>query len=190
MDWLLHFTSLPNLHPAVVHFPIALAPVALLFDLMALAQRSRRSEWIRAANAVWVLAALGALVAFWAGGEAEDSLTTGLSAAAHARIENHSEWASATLWAFGSIAVLRLILSRWFEKSTWKLVIVAALGLVGVGLVAYTADLGGDLVYRHGIAVERPTESETATPSASASSDEREEPSATLTPLRASTRSS
>ena len=43
-DALLGLTSLPNLHPALVHFPIALAAVALLFDASVLARR----RWISA----------------------------------------------------------------------------------------------------------------------------------------------
>ena len=36
------YTSLPNLHPALVHFPIALLPTAVLFDLLAVSIQKQK----------------------------------------------------------------------------------------------------------------------------------------------------
>lgn len=53
-------TSLPNLHPAAVHFPLALLPAAVLFEALSLALR-RRAAWAeRAACGLYVASALGA----------------------------------------------------------------------------------------------------------------------------------
>lgn len=175
MDLLEQLTALPNLHPALVHFPIALAPVALLLDLAALLQRSRRSDWVRAATALWVLAALGAWAAWWAGGRAADSLV-GLSAQAQARIGTHSDWGLYTLWTFAVIALLRLLAGRRLGNGRGTLAVATALGLGASALVAYTADLGGGLVYRLGVAVERPATDRAAPPS-----DDGESPGATET---------
>lgn len=147
--------SLPNLHPAVVHFPAALVPVAALLDLAALSLRSK--TWLdRAAATVWVLAALGTGGAYWAGRQAADSLTVPPRIQPH--IVEHSDWAWWTLWAVVLLALARLVLAAWDADSErlrrlplrW-LVWMGSLG--GVALVFYTADLGGGLVYQHEVAV-------------------------------------
>ena len=64
LEQLLSMTALPNLHPALVHFPIALLPMALLFEILGLT--FRRQDWLeRAAVSLYAAAALGALVALW-----------------------------------------------------------------------------------------------------------------------------
>jgi uncharacterized membrane protein len=51
MDALFELTALPNLHPALVHFPIALSAVTLLFDVAVFI----RGRW---ASADWSAAVL------------------------------------------------------------------------------------------------------------------------------------
>lgn len=151
MEWITSWTALPNLHPALVHFPIALLPTAALFDLAA-GLFSRHRDWLaRAATALWGLAGAGTGAAYWAGRQAADSLVD-VPPQLQAHIGHHSDWGLYTVWAVGVVAATRLVFgllrarasgSRW-----WALV-----GLGLVGLVAYTADLGGGLVYEHGVAV-------------------------------------
>ena len=63
MNPLLDMTALPNPHPALVHFPIALAAVELLFDEVALLRlRWAPAEWSVAI--LWGLAAVGVSVAY------------------------------------------------------------------------------------------------------------------------------
>lgn len=148
--------SLPNLHPAVVHFPAALVPVAALLDLAALSLRSK--AWLdRAAATVWALAALGTGAAYWAGRHAADSLT-GVPPRVQPHIAEHSDWAWWTLWAVVLLALVRLVLAAW-EAGGERLHKIPLRWLVWVGglgcvaLVFTTADLGGALVYRHQVAV-------------------------------------
>jgi len=155
--------SLPNLHPAVVHFPVALIPVAALLDLAVLSARSRR--WLdRAAATVWALAAIGAGGAYWAGRQAADSLT-GVPPQVQPHIVEHSDWAWWTLWAVVLLALARLAVTasdagadRLRKVPLRWLIWLGSLGCVA--LVLYTADLGGGLVYRHQVAVGTVDEAE------------------------------
>jgi uncharacterized membrane protein len=158
LDALLEATALPNLHPAVVHFPIALAAVALLFDVVLFA--GRRWVSLDASGAfLWVLAAAGAGAAYLAGEQAAHEAGL-LESAAEVALGRHADAALATLIALSVLALFRVWLA-WRDRDEDLAVggALRAFGLVGAlavqGLVAYTGDLGGALVYRHGIAVSR-----------------------------------
>ncbi|HZI93071.1 MAG TPA: DUF2231 domain-containing protein, partial [Patescibacteria group bacterium] len=147
--------NLPNLHPAVVHFPIALWLAAVLFDVACL--MIRRHRWIDlTATSLYAMGALGAGAAYLAGEWAEDSLID-LPASLETLVEDHSDWAWWTLIVFAVVAALRLVILRVDRGVGHRLtgvrwlVLLAALG--GTWALVETADRGGALVYRHGVAV-------------------------------------
>lgn len=161
IDWILSATELPNLHPALVHFPVALLPVAIGFDLVGLAQRLRGgSAPDGSAAALYALAALGAWAAVWAGEEARDSLS-GLPAATEALIEEHEAWARRFLYAVAAVAAARLAVEGWRRRGRQgsRGALVAARALILAGALAAlvllfgTADRGGGLVFKAGVAV-------------------------------------
>ena len=152
-------TSLPNLHPALVHFPVALLLAALGFDIACLFLR--RQVWIdRAAAALYALGALGASAAYLAGRQAADSVGN-VSPTAEVLMVEHSDWAFLTLLVFSGIGLLRIGLSWWeinqsvIRVTPLRLIILfAAIG--GQWLLFGTAERGGALVYRYGVAVAFP----------------------------------
>lgn len=154
-EWIAAHTALPNLHPALVHFPIALVPLAALFDLGAAAFERARGWLSRAGTLVWALAGLGAGAAYWAGRSAADSLV-GVDPRLQARISEHSDWGLYTLWTVGLLAALRLATAWWKVDHRAVLAVVGIAGMAASGLVARTADLGGALVFEHAIAVTLP----------------------------------
>jgi uncharacterized membrane protein len=149
-EFLTEGSALPNLHPALVHFPIALAGAALLFDLFSLV---RRGEGRRSAVVLWWLAAAVGLAAYLAGESAEEGLGV-LAPAVERAVGQHSDSAWWTLAGIGTAALLRSIaLAGWGGRSLAWLGIVAGVG--AQFLILRTADLGGALVYRHGVAVSK-----------------------------------
>jgi uncharacterized membrane protein len=153
-------TSLPNLHPAIVHLPLALLPVAFLFDAAGLLlRRVRWLDWTAAA--LYVLGALGALGAYLAGLQAEEGLGS-ISEAVEGMIEDHEEWAARAMILFLAVAATRAGVA-WKRRRqaeagalSVRLPLLAA-ALAGLGILFYAADRGGALVYRHGVAVAAPT---------------------------------
>ena len=149
--------ALPNLHPAVVHFPIALLVTALLLDLACVVTRAW--PWMdRAATALWVLGAAGLGGAYLTGDAASDQMV-GITGEAQAVLADHEALAELSLFAFGGVMVLRLLVSWLSRRDTrihiglFRLVALAA-ALGAQLLLVATADRGGALVYRHGMGVE------------------------------------
>jgi uncharacterized membrane protein len=150
-------TALPNLHPAFIHFPIALLVTALGVDVGCLILR--RFTWLdRSAALLYALGTLGAGAAYLTGRQAANSMEH-LPGPASLAMWEHGDWALYTLLAFVVVATLRSV-TAWLERGQLKvrftpLRTVALLAALGGQIVLFeTADRGGALVYRHGIAVK------------------------------------
>lgn len=141
---------IPNLHPVMVHFPIALIAVSALFHVAAIATRGKACAThcaILAHTTLW-LGALAAVPTALFGWLAFNSVNH--DEAGHIAMLAHRTWALATL------AVL-VVLAGW---DAWRSKVDAvpawwfAGAVIGAwGMVATTAWHGGELVYRHGLGV-------------------------------------
>ena len=132
------------LHPILVHFPIALLFVSVLFDLMgaALSRDSFRE------GALWLLglSLIGGIAAAIAGDMAED--TAEKAGISESLIETHEMWAQITLGVMALLLLSRLLLRNRFSTRTLAAyLVVAAMGLIALIATGHT---GGDLVYKHG----------------------------------------
>ena len=148
---------LPNIHPAFVHLPLALLPVAVAFDVVSLAQR--REQWLdRTATSLYCLGAVGAVAAYLTGQRAVDSLPD-IPTQALTTVSSHSDTALVVLLIFVPLAVIRLALTLRDRQrqamSLWglraALVVVAA---VGIWTLLQTGKTGGALVFEHGLGVQ------------------------------------
>jgi uncharacterized membrane protein len=142
----------PNNHPLIIHFPIVLWLVAVFFDLISLIFKE---AWTRkTAMALYGLGAISAYAAFLSGNQAIDIVTIPFQGEMTA--SNHSDWGSYTLYFFISYAIVRgfIFWKQWDKK---KVVAVALfiLGTIGMGMVAKTADMGGKLVYKYGVGINK-----------------------------------
>lgn len=141
---------IPNLHPIVVHFPIALTVIAFLLSVAAYVRRNHPvSAQLAAAGhfTLW-LAALGAAAAILFGLLAFNSVNH--DDAGHAAMLLHRSWAVPT-------AIGLILLASW---DAWKyrvneLISVPMLFVLFLlaQSIAITGWLGGEVVYRHGIGV-------------------------------------
>lgn len=138
------------LHPAVVHFPIALTLVALLLEALARHPRGRALE--PAAAVLVVLAALGAIATVVTGDIAHDSAV--VPPAARELIGRHEELGEIAMWALVVLAVARLALARFGRHrgaAAWLYLVLLA---GAAGTVGYNGHLGGQAVFRHGVGTD------------------------------------
>ena len=134
---------LQEVHPSIVHYPIALIPVALGADLLGRLTGSRR------------LADVGRMLMPVAAATAAVSAVTGLIAQEEVRAEGKAHDLLVTHRNLNlSLTALGTVMAAWRwgrrEAGTGYL----ALGLAGVGALGYSAYLGGKMVYEHGVGVK------------------------------------
>lgn len=148
------FEIIPNWHPLLVHFTVALLSVAAvlhLFVQLALPQRLH-GEWrIVARWSLWIGAGF-ALVTAYTGWLAYNSVDH--DDLSHLAMTDHRNWAIATLVLFVVLALWSL--RNWLAKREPTRVVSAVytIALVTAGVfLASTAWRGGELVYRHGLGV-------------------------------------
>jgi len=165
------------LHPAIVHLPIVLTFLGTLFALVSIITRRL---WLPLYTAiVLVLAALGAQFAV-ATGDAQDPLFDTLSTEQKQLVEEHSNWGENGRTALIVTAVLSLIalgLHRFGSGRRVVAVLTALAALVACFFILRAAQLGGHLVFQHGIAVQNVSGGQ-ATPSASPAASPNSSPAA------------
>ena len=143
----------PNLHPMVVHFPIALLLAGIGADVMALVLR--RWSWLRpAAVALYVAGGASAVLTYFTGTWAAEAAS--VPAAAEAVLSEHANLGWWTMWSFGVYALVRLGVYLW-PKTRNRLDLQALLLLIVLGggyLLYETGDHGAELVFRYGVGVQ------------------------------------
>ena len=144
----------PNIHPLLVHFPIALLCAAAAVDVVGWVFRRNR-PLRQLATLLYVLGTGGAVAAYVTGRAA--SQTIWLPGMAQAVLRQHWDWALRTVWFFGIVTAIRLVLLRPSRRDPSHAIVAtfALVGLVGIGLLLETGDRGGRLVYQHGVGTAR-----------------------------------
>lgn len=192
LDQIISGTNLPNLHPAVLHFPIVLLSLAVPLEIIALLRHRQRSLQV-ASVLVYLLGSVAALATWWTGRQAADAVGL-VDAQTQTMIAAHSDLALKVVWFFGIVALGRLSLDvlRQRMDPTVSLVFRIVLllpALVGIWMLGETADRGGGLVYVRGVAVQGiqtpgPDKASSATGVPVATlGDENETPGRGFTPL-------
>lgn len=145
MNWL------PDpLHPAVVHFLVALSFLALFFELVTLHPKARQLAPV--VPILLLFSAVAAVAAVLSGHAAHDEAV--IPPAARALVEQHEELGEKVMVGLIVLAVLRLVLWRlerlaFWVRAVWVLLLMAAAAAVG-----YNGMLGGELVFQHGVGTQ------------------------------------
>ena len=144
-DWV------PNLHPLIVHFPIAWLIAALIADMVSLVLP--KAQWAETTAAcLYPAGAASALAAFLTGRQAGAGML--IPGMGHAVLIDHWNWALATTIYFGVVATARLALTlRGHRPSRWARAVFATVGVAGILLLFYTSEQGARLVYEHGVGI-------------------------------------
>jgi uncharacterized membrane protein len=149
LDQILNYT-IPVNHPIVVHFPIALAFVALAFALGWLVRN--RAYWLNVTFWLTALAWIGTLVALRTG-ELMEEQGEGIAIVdefVHLH-EDMGEWAS---WALGACLVW-LLFALWHSRNDvqqsgtrlWIRIVALVLLVVAAALVGLTGHIGGIMTW-------------------------------------------
>lgn len=143
-DWI------PNLHPFIVHFPIALIVLAVLFDAARLF--FRQQDWLEKATlALYATGSLGLIAAFLSGRQAVE--TVSVTGDAVPVVTSHEDWALYTLIYFLIFTGIRFVI--WWKQleKGFVLPVLVVFAMGGTGMLWYTGEQGAKLVYKHGVAV-------------------------------------
>ncbi|GMR24553.1 MAG: hypothetical protein BMS9Abin37_3112 [Acidobacteriota bacterium] len=150
--------SLPNWHPFLVHFPIALYSTAFVCDVSLLVRF--RCGWLdRACVLLYVGAALASGAAALSGKLAANAVADSLDPDVNDAVALHGDW------AFFSVVLLFLVAAMRFD-ATWRdrreahatfnrmRLATILVSMIALGAVVNTAGRGGELVFRYRVAVQ------------------------------------
>jgi len=142
---------LAELHPKVVHFPIALL---ITFTLLELIGTVFKKEFFqKAAHLILFLGVIGTLFAVLTGDQAfaankywNDTST--------ALFNEHQTFANITVWYFAGLLLLKTFIV--LKKKSIKAInyTILALALIGCYFIYQTSEHGGELVTKFGIGTE------------------------------------
>lgn len=141
-------TELDNIHPLLVHFPIALLIGFFILDLMGTV--SRNMVWRSSASAMLYFGTIGAAATVYTGLQAAETVAHGGNV--HDIMERHEQIGIMVLSLSALLSVWRLLAGSSLKGAANGLFLFLSAGLSV--LVVLGADLGGLMVYRYGVAVD------------------------------------
>lgn len=142
---------IPNWHPILVHFTVALLSISVALHLVVLV--AGKASWRGAALTVarWNLGLGIAFAALTLASGFYAYFTVAHDDPAHLAMKDHRNWALATLTVFTLLGLWHWMRHRGNSAVKRRF---AALMVVGGLLLAVTAWKGGGLVYEHGLGVQ------------------------------------
>lgn len=155
-----------NIHPILVHFPIAFMTIYAIAELIRYKKISDQAYWFYVKATLVIVGTLGAFLSLQTGEIAEELYPKSFNSL----IELHANFANISTYIFGFIAIIYL--TKWISHSDfqsrlsvsiigkwWSMLvnfsnfvlnntfIMMSLSLVGLITISITGALGGAIVY-------------------------------------------
>ncbi len=144
-DWI------PNIHPFIVHFPVALILMAVAADIVRVFVQ--KIDWLNKTTLfLYITGTLGLIAAYFSGQQAVDSVQ--IAGNAIPVVTNHEDWALYTTIFFIIYTIVRTV--TYMQNREQKMgfrAFMALFAIIGGGMLWYTGEQGAKLVYKHGVAV-------------------------------------
>ncbi len=140
---------IPNFHPIFVHFTVAFLSLSVvLYVITPFIKSPLKTQWqILARWMLWLGAGITIITGF-AGLYAYN--TVAHDAPSHLAMTEHRNWAIATIILFLILAAWSI---AWFRKGKAMGPVFIVCMVIAGGVLASTAWLGGEVVYRYGLGV-------------------------------------
>ena len=142
---------LAELHPKVVHFPVALLLTFALFELLGTVLK--KDYFHKAAHLILFLGVVGSVLAVLSGKQA-GAANPNWTEASIELIREHSSYANITMWYFVGVLVVKTFLVVKKKMNQTFNYIILVLALVGCFFIFETSEHGGQLVTKFGIGTE------------------------------------
>lgn len=144
-----------ELHPFIVHFPIALLSLYIVLEVTT--YFIKNDSLNNFTNWILLFAILMAVNAVLTGNQAEQaafSVMQNAPGVVEEAIEHHEQYATYTLWYFLIVLVSRYYLLQKNKMTKPFKVLMIILALCGGILLFQTGLSGGKLVYKYGVGTE------------------------------------
>ncbi|MCW9705758.1 DUF2231 domain-containing protein [Fodinibius salsisoli] len=150
----------PNIHPILVHFPIAIILIAVLMDLLNFFLPNKWWDDLKS-TILYSIGAVSGIAAYYTGTLAANSVF--LLSGAQSVLNEHADWALWTVWFFGIYALLRIQL-QWYQNMDQKMIRIGlfVIALPGVFFLYETGDHGAQMVFGYGAGTGQLVEQQSA----------------------------
>jgi uncharacterized membrane protein len=147
---------LADLHPVVVHFPIALLTLYVLAEVVNSFWNNDKVRFL--ASILLIVGVISCVGAVLTGNQAEHAvenlLKKEIMQTANEIVEEHENNATILLWLFTGIMVVRYIFILKKNFFGIRKILITSLALIGLYFIFVTGNYGGQLVYKYGIGTE------------------------------------
>ena len=145
--------DIAELHPLVVHFPIAILILYILVEVVSVFINNEKLKFT--AQFLLIAGVISALAAVLSGNQAEQIASKIIEkhnlTSAQKALEAHEEQATFFLWYFVFVLVIRTMFILKKKFNGFRKIFVSILAVIGLYLILNTGKYGGELVYKYGV---------------------------------------